>query len=760
MKPLTHNPSQSPTGRWFGGGWAVLSTGLMLSACAGPPPHPDSAGHPALAALSMEVVPASASSRFDAEGTTFAKPMFDPAPLTDAQREDIEWLSSILQNPANDSETRTGAAIRLLNMNRPQAIEPLRQALVSGEKSSMLPVIAAMNGRMTLPESLLDAAVEALHTVPDEALEPLAVVLAQHHKQVLPALGELIFDEESSLATRRNAIHALGSFRNRGAAVELIALLDPERDEDETILEAACQALKRATGLPYDFEPERWLEWWQQARDLPDEEWLTNMVQRLAEQLLAKEQEVQKERENAARIERRLAETYRDLFPRHSIEEQLRALPDLLDDPLPTVRGFALDTISRLLRDSVRLPEELQQKVLTHLNDEVPAFRLHAAQIVDQLNVNGTAERLIGRLPEERDPEVVAGLLDLIARRPTPASIPAVLPRLNESAHRERAARVLWTTLRETRPDEAGLNAIYEAVVATEGWQHSPTRARLVSATAPEEDREQLVALLEDDDALVRRATAEGFLFRGITQPIIDRADDSELYPLALTALERQGRGLTTFRTIVRLDPPVDHVERWRDAVVAAAATLEPSDLLDADGQLVSATPADDRLRSRVLARVLEIAPDAIDADVRRRLFVRYAETLLRLADFSRAHEVMQLLNDQPLDGAARELRFETALLERDFDSAATVYSDPGPWLRAARRIGERWPDRVEVILEALAGRFEDRLDEQQREAFDQLRAEHGRGGELADDEPDSALDGADADDDPDRDRVRDDARE
>ncbi|TVQ58388.1 MAG: hypothetical protein EA377_00170, partial [Phycisphaerales bacterium] len=633
-------------------------------------------------------------------------------PLSEKDREDVAWLGSILKNPANEDETRAGAATRLLNMNHPEAMEPLERALRSGDESHIRVVLSVMRGRMILPRELLLAGVEAIRDVPESGIEPLAVVLAQHERTTLPALAELVRDKDEETSVRRKAIESLGSFRSRGAAVELIGLLDPARDESEAIIEAACLSLKRATGLPYEVEPERWRAWWEQARDLPDEEWLTNMVQRLAEQLLAKEREIQKQRERAARIERRLAETYRDLFPRHSIDEQIRALPELLDDALPTVRGFALDTVSRLLRDSVRIPEELQQKIIAHLNDDEPVLRIQAAQILDQLNVDGAVEHLSTRLQEETQPEVVTGILELLRRRPVAHVIPAVLPRLEQSEFREPAARVLWAIVREANPDEVDRQTIHDAVRAHEDWTRTPTLARLVAATLANGDLEIVEALLDADDVPVRLAVAEGMLVRGLLQPLLDRASDPELYPFALRAAERTEGDAARFRAVVRLAPPEAHEPRWREAVLRAAARLDGEALLDADNQLIATAYVTESLRAEILQRSVDLYPEIEDEDVRQQLVVRYAQTLLRLNDLARAHEVMQLLNERPLEGMAREVRFEVALLVGDYSAAAAVHSQPGAWLEAVDRIEASWPDRVRDLVAHIQERFQGQLNE------------------------------------------------
>ena len=703
----------------------ILLPGVMTAWAVTPEP-----GSPIIAAAFAGWSGPSGQTPAEAAGSTMPEVMPEVVavertsvqPLSGRDREDVAWLSSILKNPANDDETRAGAATRLLDMNHPEAMEPLKSALRSGDASRRRAVLSVMRRRMVLPRELLLAGVEAVRHVSESGIEPLAVVLAQHERTTLPVLADLARDQDEEVSVRRKAIESLGSFRSRGAAIELIGLLDPARDESQAIIEAACLALKRATGLPYEVEPERWRDWWEQARDLPDEQWLTNMVQRLAEQLLAKEREIQRQRERAARIERRLAETYRDLFPRHSIDEQIRALPELLDDTLPTVRGFGLDTVARLLRDSVRIPEELQQKIIAHLNDDEPALRIQAAQLIDQLNVDGAVEHLSTRLEQESKPEVVTAILQLLRRRPATGVIPTVLARLEQIEFRAPATRVLWSIVSEANPDEGQREAIHGAVRAHEDWRETPSLARLVAATLPNGDLEIGEALLDGDDAPVRLAVAEGMLVRGLLQPLLDRAGDPELYPFALRAAERTEGDSARFRAVVRLAPPEGQETRWREAVLRAAARLDGDALLDADNQLIASAHATETLRAETLRRAVDLYPEIESEDVRQQLVVRYAQTLLRLNELAPAHEVMQLLNDRPLEGIAREVRFEVALLVGDYSAAAAVHSQPDAWLEAASRFEVSWPDRVRDLIVQIEERFQGQLNETQQAEFEALR--------------------------------------
>ena len=88
-----------------------------------------------------------------------------------AERDVIE---RILANPANDLETRSGAAERLLAMGRRAAIDVLDEGLRQGDTGTRLAILAAMGKRPSAEPALLDAAVAALATADATILDSLA----------------------------------------------------------------------------------------------------------------------------------------------------------------------------------------------------------------------------------------------------------------------------------------------------------------------------------------------------------------------------------------------------------------------------------------------------------------------------------------------------------------------------------------------------------------------------------------------------------
>ena len=54
------------------------------------------------------------------------------------------------------------------------------------------------------------------------------------------------------------------------------------REEAPAVVDAACDALQRLTGLHYGRTPVAWRQWWAEARDQSPEEWLSHVVEQLS----------------------------------------------------------------------------------------------------------------------------------------------------------------------------------------------------------------------------------------------------------------------------------------------------------------------------------------------------------------------------------------------------------------------------------------------------------------------------------------------
>lgn len=636
-------------------------------------------------------------------------------PLTPQQADNIRFFSTILFDPATERSIRVGAAERLRDMNLAEAVQPLAEGLRSGDAPVRAAVVEAMTSARAPIQGLLEPGIVALRSAASPMRESLALALARYNDPALRMLKDVATDQRAPFAERMNCIAAIGAFRTRAAAVELMSLLDMAERESPEAVEAVCLALARGTGLPYGAEPDAWRRWWAEASDQPQEEWLTKMVQRLSEQLAASAQQILRERQGVQSMERRLVETYRELFHLVQPEDQLRLLPVLLQDQLAGVREFGMDRIGRMLRDSTRLPEEIQHQIAERLHDDTPALRLHAARLLDQLNYEPASERIARRLGVESSPEVAAGLLDILARRPTRSAVEHVLPWLADRAQSDRAATVLWEILLLGEIPEEQMIAMRDAARDSAQRSLTPPCARLFVRLADDDELVPLQRLLDSDDPIMRRSAAEGFFRRGIRQPLIDRANDELLYPFAVRLLAKGPTDLAGLRLLGSLLPNEQNRVVWQESVVRLYGNLAADKLIEAD-DLIQLWSDSGPLRLETLARSLALPADSLPADLRAELAMRLARLHLQLDQPQRAHETLEAANGV-LAGipGARTLRFEVAALAGHYGIAAQINQEPGPWVALLSGLTDRNPERAVALHMEIMRRFEGQLNGEHR---------------------------------------------
>lgn len=673
---------------------------------------------------------------------TVESPGSEPDPIV---ANEIEWLTSILLNPANDREVRKGAAERLLAMDIPEAMPPLAEALASGESSLMLAVIEAVERARQVDPALLEIAAEALRTVPDQALDPLALALARHNDRAFSRVAALATDAELDDAHRLGAIYALGAFRSRAAAVVLMSILDRAEDESGEIIDAVCDSLRRGTGLPYGADPEPWRQWWAEAGDQPREQWLTNLVQRLSDQLARAEQQIQQERDRGAAIQERIIEVYRELFPRLTVEEQVNTLPDLLDDPVPAVRVFALDRVARLLRDSVRIPEDVQQGMILRLDDDRAAIRLQAVRLLDQLNDDNTPTHFATRLTSEQNADVVGALLEALARRPSANTLEVLVPWLAEPAQSKRAANAIWQLTQSAAHDEQQFAAdeLIGALESVDDWKQSSAHVRLFAYAVPKDEPAAIDELLDANSEQVRIAAAEGLVARGWTEPVLERSWDSAMVPIVLRVLAESEPTLSTLRRLASLETEVARNDspgndalngEWQDAVRELAGAFPIEQLLEVDDVLSEVPKGTRTLRTDVLSRAME-ANDSLEQERRVAILTRLALLRLELDEPGAAFAAMDRVPDDALVSEARRVKFEAAVRSGRYDAAFSLNDDLDVWLALLDRLTDQSPDKAIALRDEMLQRFEGELTGDRKAELDAITDRLPTSGRLTDEE-------------------------
>lgn len=640
------------------------------------------------------------------------------AALTEKQAEDLQYHASILQNAANDHATRAGAAARLLRMELPEADRVLSEALGSGEPSLMLAVIEALGSAALPARGLLDAAVQALRTAPQETLDQLAIVVARYETAALGDVSALALDRALPIPERLGPIRALASFSTRESVDRLMELADPARGEEPAIREAALESLRRLAPADLGSDYSRWRAWWNRARQSSRVEWAREVVRQYQDRT------AELERLNDELVLRYVG-LLRELYVTLPLAGQLQRLPADLDDELAPVREFAMGRIARLLRDSVPIPEPVREKVLSRLDDEVPALRRQAAQLLDELDEPTLAERIAQRLGAEHDREVILAYLQLLKNRTTAAALEPILAWLGDEQMGDPAAEALWKLLRTTSLSAEQSAAARQAVAETLRVRPSSRIVRLSAYLSEEQDLQQVQAMLDGDDAAIRAAVAAGLCARGQREALLEHAADPAVYPWALRVLADGPANLAGFELLTGLRPTAEMAPAWADAVRALAARLDPALVLEADDALARTDYAEAPLRATVLRRVAALPPEALTLEYRIRMLDRLAPMLIELGEAPVAFDLLDSLDGTAGSPTLTELKFRAALLAGRYDAAAQIHEDGSAWIPILADLAERGGEEAARLRDEIARRFAGNLadDPAFKAAFDTATA-------------------------------------
>lgn len=656
--------------------------------------------------------------------------VFDPAGAAAAQEQkalrrqrQLEVFDSTVRNPSTDidAQTRRQAAEELIAMDEPDATERLIAALGCDEPVVIHAVIEAMELSPNPVPGLLPAAVGTLHDASDANREKLSLILPRYGRPALDLVAQHAQDSEATPAQRIGPIYALASFRSRESAEKLMTILDGQEPAPPEVINATCQSLERLTGLPYGSAPGEWRRWWDTLKDQPIEQWLRIVVDHLSKRTTELEGQIQQQRRERDVIATRLAEEKRRYFQTLLVEEQLRELPLLLSDALAPLRRFAMRRVERILRDSERVPEPVRERLVERLEDpaEVPQLRLTAAQLLSDLDYPETAELITAALDAERDKEIIRGYLEILAKRPTRANLDPILAWLDDPIAGEAAAGALWSVISKGILEPESLPAARTAArAAFESW---PTAAhgRLLAAIGEPKDYAHLEALLDNADAGMRQAVAQGLAWAGARDLLVVRADREELFPFAVGVLASGEADLKTFELLARLKAPPAHTKQWERAVVGLAHRLDAAELLAADDLLATMAHVSLRLRAEALGQVAD--PASGDSLAHRApILVRLADLQLGTGDYEGAYQTTLKLADSPVTAALAQLKFRAALLAQRFDEASTLSAAPRVWVNMFQQLAADQPRVAEALATEIERRFT--LSDADRTAFEAVR--------------------------------------
>jgi hypothetical protein len=405
----------------------------------------------------------------------------------------------------------------------------------------------------------------------------------------------------------------------------------------------------------------------------------------------------------------RLLESYSLYWPLISPEDQHEQLPAVLRDPLPELRAFGISRVAVLLRDGDATEAELQL-VLDHLRDPSPFVRLASAKLLPEINVPGLAEYVANSLATESSQLVIEEELAFFRTRPNLKAIEPTIALLT-IAPVDSAAETLIVLLDTHSISDETKQRIVKTVQRTRRSNDSPSLITLEAMLGNQTVQRKLVHLLRHPNKDIRIAVAKGFASSGYAQPLIDRADNPELYLYALVALQGK-KEIDSFKQLMELYQPGN--EQWGIATFTIATALDTSSLLRADDMLKRLEM--NELRLLILSAVWESADEKSPAA--RKAIARRAVPLMSSTDDCVG--ILQLLDGVELlpivDEDLLSSQFDAAICASAWDAAADARPIPEPWITAWQTVKKTDPTAAAVIRQQITLRFKELLTPQQRE--------------------------------------------
>lgn len=616
---------------------------------------------------------------------------------------DLQWLRTILQNPANPPEVRQGAAQRIVARGSSDSRRIVDEALRSADTGQIDAITAALDDEAKARPPMLDALIAALGSAPREIQPRLARLIAREGDAAGERVAQIALDPGRLLPERLGAIFVLGQLRGRDPLPDLMLLLDERRREPPEILREACDSLERATGQRLGKTPEAWRQWWAARRAAPSQE-LT--IAALKEQVSQLQKQIDAEAERSSKLTARLRQAFIDLMPALAPPERSERLLAMLDDDMPEVRSMGLSQVERMLRNGERPSDAVTARVMDRLTDKASSIRARAVRLLDDLAAPKLEERLAEILPAESDPAAAEAMLRVLAARPTDAAFGPVAARIGEPALAEVAAMAV--------------NRLADAGVAPAGWEAevigrvrdgvrqkaTPELVRLLAVAGSESDRDVVSRLLSDQDESIRVGAAEGLRRAGRRRAVIERAAaDAAVYGVAIQAIADQPASPAVVSALLELAPKPEQAAAWNAALERVLPGLPAKELLAVDDRMHSLAFVESRARATGLRAALAPSANGIDAATRTELVGRFVDLLLDMGEGGEALRVLSAAGAD-LNGALRPRRFRAAVLEGEYELAASIESTASTWIALLESMAPVSPMTARTLADEIAVRF------------------------------------------------------
>ncbi len=474
---------------------------------------------------------------------TTTAPTTSPAPALSGavlERRIAENLRLLTGN--NENYAREVGARELLRMPAPAAWDRLAAVLRnSTDPPAQIAVCQAIADSPYRRSVLVEPLFDLIGAEPPALRQVAAAALGRYkNPAVAERLAALARRVESPLPARLGAIAALGAMGDdKPAIAALMGLLDdPNPEIVDLVLDKIGDSSDSDLG---DVEMAR--RWWDENKDLDTSAWLTRRNEQLRSRIARIDA-------NAKMLTTRLLAALRSGYYAASELDKPKLLIDLLADPLPEARGLGIELVDALISDRRTVPPEIASRVEALIHDSSAAVRRSAATVLGDLRDKSRAPALLAGLAKEIDSTVRAAQVAALGRIGGSAATQAVINALDDPAPAVAAeAAIALGTLAEQgglSPEVrgtlieallnryqrigSGADSVREAFLVAMTRIGDPRFAPLfrealttrratgvrraairgLAVTDPDHAAEHVRPMLEDPDATIRAAAAEG----------------------------------------------------------------------------------------------------------------------------------------------------------------------------------------------------------------------------------------------------------
>lgn len=633
---------------------------------------------------------------------------------------DASFFDLVLTNPSATEPMRRGAADRLVRMGTPESLRVLERALRATDPRVASAALRAID-RSTVPlpqlaPAILDAALSDVEI--DRATAGRALLASD--PKALERLGTIAGTQSESLGRRIGAIRTLAGMTRRDAVRVLIDLLAEGRVESADVQRAAMEALGRSTGLAHGEDPAAWRAWWAEALRAETTGPTDAAMQAVAARIQAAERTAAEERRRADRLAERLVAIYEQLFLSMSQRERLLRAGELLADDLASVRAFGIGQIERMLRNGERADDATRTAALALLDDPLPALRARGARLLVDLGTAGLATRLAERLPKEREQEVLAAYLAILALQPASEAFAPVAELVRDVAVGEAAARVVVRLVDAGIAPAEWRTTLLPTVRELVERRPNGKSVQLLAMGGTDDDLLRVATFLDSSDQALRRGAAEGLQRRGVRRPLFERSKDPAIYAPLIVAIADEAPTIAAIRMLASLPPAPDMRQDWNAAVAKVLRAMPVADLAEADEVLAELPAAESATRLEGLTRFVRSIRAGAQRDAVEGALRSFVDLSVREGRGTEAAEVLTAL--APTRGEpAHDALFRLRVLSGAFAEAARLREDSAAWVQLLESVADR-PAVAAPIVDEIARRFDGSLLASEQETFDAIR--------------------------------------